>query len=122
MESAIAAEAARLHKAKDLLLMLDAIERMEPQTTDTPEAEEADEAFHMAILEAAHNPVLSVFGQLIAGQIKHKRKANISTPVERISALKKEHRSIYQSIEKGNPESARKQVYEHIMSCASSKK
>ena len=76
IESAIAAEAARYRTARDLLLMLDAIERYERQTASCPEAEAADEALHQAVLGATHNPVMTVFGQLITGQFKQKLQEN----------------------------------------------
>ena len=115
LESVIASEAARFRKAKDLLLMLDALERMETQPTPTKEADKTDLDFHLAVLEATHNPVLSVFGKLIVGQFKHKLQENLHTSVNQHLASKREHRSIYHSIEKGHTDSVRKQMYAHIM-------
>ncbi len=115
IESAIAAEAAKKRTARDLLKMLDAIEQFESQTSDTEETEDIDMAFHLAILEATHNPAVLLFGQLIVEQFDRKRKNHIITSNERISIVKSEHRSIYRSIEKCRPESTRKQLYEHIL-------
>ena len=115
IESGIAAEAAKKRTARDLLKILDAIEQFESQISDTEETEDTDMAFHLAILEATHNPAVLLFGQLIVEQFDRKRKSHIITSNERILIVKSEHRSIYRSIEKCHPESTRKQMYEHIL-------
>ena len=115
VESAIAAEAAKARKAKDLLTILSAIEKMESLSSPDTEAENADEEFHIAILNAAHNPVMSIFGQLIDGQFKRKSPGKFYKSSERMTESIAEHRVIYNNIEKQKPEAARKLMYKHIM-------
>jgi len=115
MESSIAAAAAKSRTAKDLLKMLTAIEEQEALGRHCIEAEKTDEAFHQAILAAAYNPVLLVFGQLIAQQFKYKVREGVRTSTKRYSATMAEHRAIYDSIEKKRPEAARKKMYEHVI-------
>lgn len=115
MESAIVAEAARSRKSRDLLVMYDAIEKMQAQTEPNQQAEDADEIFHMAILAATHNPVMKVFGQLIVGQFKQKPKESVFDSPEELLKSTKEHEALYHCIENRRPEAARKKMYEHIM-------
>jgi GntR family transcriptional regulator, transcriptional repressor for pyruvate dehydrogenase complex len=115
IESVIVAEAARARTARDLLLMLEAIERMELQKKPNKEAEAADEDFHLAVLGATHNHVMNLFGLLIAEQFKRKSQENLNTTIARLKESTAEHREIYRNIEKGNAESARKIMHEHIL-------
>ncbi len=115
MESAAADEAATTRRARDMLVILDAVERMEAVDFTSPRHEETDEQFHMAILQATNNPALLTFGKLIAGQFTRK-KSEVNT--ETASAWKRsnvEHRAILQAIENRDSESARKKMYEHII-------
>ncbi|MFC1677060.1 FadR/GntR family transcriptional regulator [Planctomycetota bacterium] len=115
IESGIAEEAAKSRTAEDLLKMLVTVEKMLSSNKASKELDDADEQFHLAILTAAHNPVIEIFGQLIVEQFNHKSKANLyatDNEFEKSNAL---HQAIYHSIEKGNAEMARKLVYEHIM-------
>lgn len=115
IESAIVVEAAKTRKAKDLLSLLSSIEKMEAISTPNEDAEKEDEAFHLAILNAVHNPVMLIFGQLIAGQFKRKRPGKFYKSSKRMADSITEHRAIYKYIEKQKPELARKLMYEHIM-------
>jgi len=69
VECMIAAEAARSRTRQDLEKMLKAIEQSEVEEFFRPKDEDADEAFHLAILGAAHNPFLLIFGKLIREQL-----------------------------------------------------
>jgi GntR family transcriptional repressor for pyruvate dehydrogenase complex len=115
VESAVVAEAAKARKTKDLLAILSAIEDLEAICSPNKDAENADEAFHLAILNATHNPVMSIFGQLIDGQFKRKHPGKFYKSAERMSESITEHRAIYHSIEKQKPEVAQKLMYKHIM-------
>jgi len=115
MESEVAAEAAKVRNAQDLLVILSAIEKMEVISSSGSDAENADEAFHLAILQATHNPVMLVFGQLIDAQFKRKIPGTFYKSAKRMQESIKEHKLIYSYIEKRKPEAARKFMYNHIM-------
>jgi len=115
VESAIAAEAAKSRTARDLLVILDAMEQVEAMPDPDERAQKADEAFHVAILRAAHNHVMMIFGQLIAEEFKRKLQEHLASSPNRIAGRTAEHRAVYQSIEMQDPEAARRQMYEHIM-------
>ena len=71
LESSAAAEAAEKRSARDLLKILDALEQLEARV-ENPDDLTEEERFHMAIIEATHNPVIVTFGQLIRIQIEGK--------------------------------------------------
>ncbi|MHB9070873.1 MAG: FadR/GntR family transcriptional regulator [Sedimentisphaerales bacterium] len=119
LESSIAAEAAIERKARDLLLILDAIEQLEE--SDAPGDKnlyiriKADEAVHLAILKATHNPVLMIIGEVIAAQFKSKMQERLQYLSERLAVKASEHRAIYMAIEKQDAETARVEMYKHVM-------
>ncbi|MBN2293109.1 MAG: FadR family transcriptional regulator [Pirellulales bacterium] len=111
LESGAAAEAAERRTARDLLKILDALERLEACTSlpnDLPE----EESFHLAILEATHNPVITTFGQLIQLQIQGVDLAKGT--FKRHEESNKEHRAIYKAIDRKDREAARSLMYSHI--------
>ena len=113
LESAAAGEAARARTARDLLALLDSIEQME--ATQPPRHEEMDEAFHLALLECTHNPALLVFGKLIAGQFQCKKtrvRLDLRSAWRRSN---RQHRVIYEAIERGDCEAARQGMHEHVL-------
>ncbi len=115
IESGIAETAARNRTAEDLLKMLVVVEKMQAFVKPSQELDNADEQFHLAILNAAHNPVIKIFGQLIVEQFNHKSKANLYATDNEFEKSNAQHQAIYHSIEKGNTEMTRKLVYKHIM-------
>jgi DNA-binding FadR family transcriptional regulator len=114
-EGAVAAEAARKRTARNLLAMLDAIERMEAVVNVHPRAEAADEAFHMAVLHAAHNPVMLIFGQLIAQQFRRKAQEHLGTSRRYAARGLAEHKVLFAAIETRDAETARREMYNHIL-------
>ena len=115
IESGIAEEAAKSRTAKDMLRMLVSVEKMRASNKPSKELDDADEQFHLAILHAAHNPVIEIFGQLIVEQFNYKSREKIYATEKELEISSGQHESIYQSIENQNPEMARKLMYEHIM-------
>lgn len=118
IESAIVVEAVRARTARDLLVLLDAIEQMEmiPFTAPDLELEKADEHFHLELLKAAHNPVMQCFGQLIAGQFQRKIKTHMVVHPKVVQRSLAMHRMILRAIEKRDADAARKAMYAHVMS------
>ncbi len=115
LESAAAAQAARERKARDLLVMLDALERMQELQEKNRPDEEAEEAFHMGILSATHNPVMMIFGKLINIQLRQNRHQNLEVllPPDP-QRIYKEHTEILKAIEDQKPELAGTLVYQHL--------
>jgi DNA-binding FadR family transcriptional regulator len=112
LESAAAGEAAERRSARDLLTILDALEQLEAR----PEAESdlaEDESFHLAIMEATHNPVTVTFGQLVRIQFQGK-DTHPELPALR-EAANHEHRRIYEAIERQDRAAARDLMYAHVM-------
>lgn len=114
LESGAAAEAAQNRTARDLLKILDNLEQLEAlieaDRSDWPE----DEAFHLAIMEAAHNSVLVTFGQLVRLNFQGEEAAK-SQPAKWRRAFNKQHRAIYEAIERQEAEAARTLMYAHVM-------
>ena len=113
LESGVAAEAAEKRTARDLLVILDALEQMEALAhTDQNDLAE-DEAFHLAIMQASHNSVIVVFGQLVRLQFQDKDIA--LAPPERREEVNREHRNIYEAIARQDRAAARDLMYAHVM-------
>jgi GntR family transcriptional regulator, transcriptional repressor for pyruvate dehydrogenase complex len=117
LESAAAAQAARDRKARDVLVMLDALERMQEFQRQGRPDDEAEEAFHVGILAATHNPVMMVFGKLIQVQLRQNRKKNLQADIPpEPQRLFEEHSNILKAIEEQKPELASRLVYQHLIS------
>ena len=115
-EGAIASEAAEYRKARDLLVMLDSIERFEERIDDEEKnIIEMDKDCHLAILKAAHNPVFEVFGELIITQFFTKFTPHARLPSQIRKVTLKEHRKIYDAIQAQDAALTEKTMYEHIM-------
>jgi DNA-binding FadR family transcriptional regulator len=115
LESAAAAQAARERKARDILVMLDALERMQELQAKNQPDEEAEEAFHMGILSATHNPVMMIFGKLINIQLRQNRQKGLETILSPDpQRLAREHTEILKAIEEQKPELASALVYQHL--------
>lgn len=113
LESVGAIEASRNRSARDLLIMLDSMERMEALAKADKPDEEVEIQFHTSILHATHNPVMQTFGKLIVLQCEQKGVFLGSLTQRRKSA--KDHRAIYAAIEQKKGDVAGKLVYEHIL-------
>jgi len=113
LESGAAAEAAEHRTARDLLQILDQLEQLEAlietDRSDWPE----DEAFHLAIMEATHNSVMVTFGQLARLNFQEQDVAKPPTSAWR-REFNRQHRAIYEAIERHETEAARTLMYAHI--------
>jgi GntR family transcriptional regulator, transcriptional repressor for pyruvate dehydrogenase complex len=114
LESGAAAEAARRRTARDLLKILDVLERLEAlieaERNDWPE----DEAFHLAIMEATHNPVIVTFGQLVRLNFRSQDTQEPPSAMWR-RECSRQHRVIYDAIERQEAEDARTLMFAHVM-------
>jgi GntR family transcriptional repressor for pyruvate dehydrogenase complex len=115
MESAVAEEAARTRTSRDLLVILDAAEIMEKTPYSYPEHEKAEEEFHLGILQATHNPVMLIFGQLIVGQFNRKVTEKLVVTPRNVKETILEHRAVYAAIENQNPAKAKEEMYNHVL-------
>jgi len=111
MESGAAAEAAQRRTARDLLVILDALEQLEARTAAGQDDRCQEEAFHLSILQAAHNPVLATFGQLVRLQL---RRVEGQPAERRREAYTRQHRRIYEAIERQDAEASRQRMFAHI--------
>jgi GntR family transcriptional repressor for pyruvate dehydrogenase complex len=113
VESGAAAEAARKRSARGLLTILDALEQLEALDERAESDLVEDEAFHLAIIQATGNPVITMLGELVRLQFQEKEglpeRAGIRLRDNR------EHRRIYEAIERRDCEAARDAMYAHIL-------
>ena len=114
-EQAIGQEAARKRTAKDLLIILETTERLEAVQQSEAVDETADMDFHLALLSAAHNPVIEMFGTLIVRAFFPKIQGKYRAP-ENIRALTlHEHRQIYEAVQRQDAGQTGQLLYDHIM-------
>lgn len=114
IEGAASYEAAKSHTARDLLVILDALEQLEKQQELEQEDEQQELDFHLAILSATHNPVMMIFDKLIITNIQktHGQSVFENTVAEKSN---REHREIYHAIENSRPVQAMELMYSHIL-------
>jgi GntR family transcriptional repressor for pyruvate dehydrogenase complex len=114
LESGMAAEAAVHRTARDLLVILDALEQLEVDARDGHDDLAEEEAFHLAIMQATHNPVMLTFGQLVTCQLRQSGATPDSESLPRRRRTLQEHRAIYEAIERRDRQSARDLMYAHV--------
>jgi GntR family transcriptional regulator, transcriptional repressor for pyruvate dehydrogenase complex len=115
LESGAAAEAAQKRTARDLLKILDALEQLEALIDADRSDWLEDEAFHLAIMEATHNPVMVTFGQLVRLNFRGSDAAK-PPPADWRRAFNEQHRRIYEAIERQDATAARDLMYTHVTS------
>jgi GntR family transcriptional repressor for pyruvate dehydrogenase complex len=114
LESGVAAEAAERRTARDLLVILDALERLEAIAETVADDSAEEEAFHLAIMQATHNPVIVTFGQLV--RLQFQQQKHIPPEAAKSHRLSnKEHRGIYEAIERRDRAAARDLMYAHVV-------
>jgi GntR family transcriptional repressor for pyruvate dehydrogenase complex len=114
IESAIVAEACAHRVARDLLTMHDAIDEMEQLTQRGESDDEPDQRFHLAVLAAAHNPALLMFGQLICSQFRRKLSDRIASTLDHQKKAIGEHRRLVAAIDKRCADVACQIMHTHI--------
>jgi GntR family transcriptional repressor for pyruvate dehydrogenase complex len=115
VESVVAAAAAKRRTRRDLFRIVDAVEQFEETLEPGRAAEQADEAFHQAVLRASHNPVLQIFSRLITEQFSEKKRRRRFTTEQRKRRIAREHRAILEHIEKRRATEAQHQMYKHVL-------
>lgn len=115
IESAAAAEAARERTARDILILLDALEQMQELQRRHEPDDAAEEAFHTGILHATHNPVFAIFGKLIQIQLRQSRKKHPGLVTGDPRRLAMEHEGILRAIEGRKPALAGQRAYQHLI-------
>lgn len=122
LEAGIAAQAAEHSTARDRLLIEATLEDEEEllaqargkESVDSKAWFKADWAFHDAVLKAAHNSVLSVFGQVITESFARQPQAmrlRYGAPARLVIS---EHREIFQAICDRKPDVAQLLMYQHV--------
>ncbi|MBK0418907.1 FadR family transcriptional regulator [Leucobacter sp. CSA1] len=103
------------HRAtpRDLAQLRELVEAMEVDVSKERYAE-LDRAFHQAIAQYAHNPLLSLITEQIALQIAPSRANRYQTRARR-SASSVAHRRIYEAIAAGDGDLAEREARDHVL-------
>lgn len=97
---------------RDVAQLRELVEAMEGDVSKERYAE-LDRAFHQAIAQYAHNPLLSYINERIAEQIEPSRAGRYQTKARRV-ASSAAHRRIFEAIEKGDGELAEREARDHV--------
>jgi len=99
---------------RDLAQLRELVEAMEKEDIDKDRYAELDRAFHQAIAQYTHNPLLSLINEQIAQQIAPSRSSRYQTR-ERRMASSAAHRRIYDAISQGDGDLAEHEAREHVL-------
>ncbi len=99
--------------ARDLAQLRELVEAMENDTTKERYAE-LDRAFHQAIAQYAHNPLLALINEQIALQIEPSRASRYQTKARR-SISSAAHRRIFEALALGDGDLAEHEAREHVL-------
>ncbi|HEX5494858.1 MAG TPA: FCD domain-containing protein [Mycobacteriales bacterium] len=113
LEVKIAALAAQRRTEEDLAAIDAALADMEHQITAGEHGYDGDQAFHAAITDAAHNPVLSGLMKLLAGPIEESRRESLAQPGRPRRSLASHHR-IAEAVRAGVPARAARAARDHV--------
>ena len=120
LEGAAAFEAARRKTARDLLYILDALEQLEARQKQQQPDWEEERIFHLAILQATHNPVMLTFERIITLNLERNQTTFVSETNESMMLANRQHRAIFDAVQAGDSTGAMTRMYEHIVRvCAS---
>ncbi|WP_060914976.1 FadR/GntR family transcriptional regulator [Microbacterium oleivorans] len=112
IEPPIAALAASRVTARDVEQLRAYIADMESEF-DLERYSELDRAFHQAIAQYTHNPLLSQLTDLIATEIAPSRRRTLQTP-ERRETSNAAHRAIFEAIAERDSERAEAEARAHV--------
>ena len=113
IEGSAAWEAASHRKARDLLVLLDALECLDAKADSGELDLDEEEHFHKAVLQATHNPVMLTFDNLIVTQIWNIPEI---ADIDRVSLVSnREHHAIYEAIEARDQTAAMQIMYDHVL-------
>jgi len=113
IEPPIARIAAYRATARDLVQLRELVEAMESEAS-TERYAELDRAFHQAIAQYAHNPLLESINAQIGGHIAPSRSSKYQTR-ERRAVSSAAHRRIFEAIEARDGERAEQEAREHVL-------
>ena len=114
IEPPIARITAAKASARDLTQLEELVQAMEGELTKERYAE-LDRAFHQAIAQYTHNPLLAFLNERIADEIAPSRASRYQTKSRR-SASSAAHRRIYEAIAAGDGDRAEAEAREHVIS------
>lgn len=122
IEVTAARYAAQRRTPADLKKMRQALVGMEYALVNDKLGDEEDYAFHLAIVQATHNPHLVNLNDYLEANVRHLiRSARNNTALryaERMVAVQSEHQAIFQAIEDGNPDAAGLAAEQHLRKAA----
>lgn len=122
LESQAAALAASRRTDADLKILNEAYERLKQSVDRNEVAAEEDFRFHMAVVDAAFNPVLQeavkLFSEKFLAGLYRSRSESIRIPGKSKEVLA-EHWDIYQAIKDKNSELAHKAMSKHLQNVIS---
>ncbi|MBK0422245.1 FadR family transcriptional regulator [Leucobacter sp. CSA2] len=113
LEPPIARITAKRATARDLAQLRELVEAMEADVSQERYAE-LDRAFHQAIAQYAHNPLLALINEKIAQQIAPSRSSRYQTRARR-AASSAAHRRIYEAIATGDGDLAEHEARDHVL-------
>lgn len=118
LEAGAAASAALHHTEKDIEAMKKVLLEMEEAIGNGELGEQADYDFHLAIVKASQNKMLtsllSSVSDIMAETIRETRRLVLFSE-GRDERLLQEHRKIFEAIQAKNPNEARKNMVEHLI-------
>lgn len=121
VETGAAQRAALRRTAEDLDRMRDVLARMDDALAATADAVGDDDAFHIAIAAATHNPQLERFQAFMGGQFSDSRAPTWSLGGHwsgRAREAQAEHVRIFEAITRGDAQAARRAAEAHLVSAA----
>lgn len=111
-----AAELAAGRRTDDELLdMANALEDMAREIASDRRGEDADQAFHLAVIAASGNSLLMRFYTQISSDIAESRTESLRQPGRPPQSLS-QHQAIYDAISRKDEEGARRAMHVHIQS------
>ncbi|MEC1377031.1 MULTISPECIES: FadR/GntR family transcriptional regulator [Heyndrickxia] len=120
LETGIVVAAAEKHNEEDLDKMKIALKEMKKATVNEELGEQADLAFHLAIVNATHNPLLinlmSHVSELMVQAMEETRRIWLYSRVSTLEILYEQHSRILEGIESRNKEQARNAMLDHLES------
>lgn len=99
--------------SRDVAQLRELVEAMEGEVTKERYAE-LDRAFHQAIAQYAHNPMLAFINECIAKEIEPSRAGRYQTKARR-SASSAAHRRIFEAIAAGDGALAEAEARDHVL-------
>ncbi len=122
IEVTAARYAAQRRTPADLKKMRQALVGMEYALINDKLGDDEDYAFHLAIVQATHNPHLVSLNDYLEANVRHLiRSARNNTArryAERMAAVQIEHQAIFQAIDDANPDAAGLAAEQHLRQAA----